>query len=124
LNCTTNKSIIILICSFIILSIRTFPQSEDLRFEHLTVADGLPNNHVKSIIQDQLGFIWFTTQNGLVKYDGYSFKIYAPEANNPNSLSTRNPVDVIEDHLGDLWITSWASGLIKFDRESETFKNS
>ena len=47
-------------------------QNDELRFEHLTVADGLPNGHVKSIIQDHLGFIWFTTQNGLVKFNGFS----------------------------------------------------
>jgi DNA-binding NtrC family response regulator/ligand-binding sensor domain-containing protein len=99
------------------------PQNDEPIFQHLTVADGLPNNHVKCIIQDHLGFLWFTTQNGLVKYDGYDFKIYAPEPNNPHSLSTRDPISVIEDHLGDLWIGTWSDGLIKFDRKTETFNN-
>ncbi|MBT8380054.1 MAG: sigma 54-interacting transcriptional regulator [Ignavibacteria bacterium] len=109
--------------SVFFISNNTSAQNNNFIFEHLNVADGLPNNHVKCIIQDHLGFIWFTTQNGLVKYDGYDFKVYAPELNNPNSLSTRDPITVIEDHLGDLWIGTWSDGLVKFDRNTETFKN-
>ena len=45
---------------------------EDLVFEHLTVVEGLPENSVWSMLQDHLGLLWFGTQNGLVKYDGYS----------------------------------------------------
>jgi DNA-binding NtrC family response regulator/ligand-binding sensor domain-containing protein len=107
----------------LLLSNNSLTQNYEFIFEHLSVADGLPNNHVKYIIQDHLGFIWFTTQNGLVKYDGYDFKIYAPEPNNPQSLSTRDPISVIEDHLGDLWIGTWSDGLIKFDRKTEIFNN-
>ena len=107
----------------ILLSSNSSAQIDELIFKHLTVADGLPNNHVRCIIQDHLGFLWFTTQNGLVKYDGYDFKIYAPEPNNPNSLTTRDPISVIEDYLGDLWIGTLSDGLVKFDRETETFKN-
>ena len=45
-------------------------QQADLTFEHITVDDGLPQNSVRAIIQDHLGFLWFGTQDGLVKYDG------------------------------------------------------
>jgi DNA-binding NtrC family response regulator/ligand-binding sensor domain-containing protein len=107
----------------ILLSSNSPAQTDELIFEHLTVADGLPNNHIKCIIQDHLGFLWFTTQNGLVKYDGYNFKTYVPEPSDTNSINTRNPIWVIEDHLGDLWISSWQEGLIKFDRKTESFKH-
>jgi DNA-binding NtrC family response regulator/ligand-binding sensor domain-containing protein len=112
-----------LIIFSLLLVVNAFSQSEDIRFEHLTVSDGLPHNHIKHIIQDHLGFLWFTTQNGLVKYDGYNFKTYLPEPDDTNSITTRNPIMLIEDHLGDLWISSWEEGLIKFDRETETFKS-
>lgn len=117
------KSKLLLFLIFFFLPFQIFAQSRDLQFEHLTVADGLPNNHIKCIIQDHLGFLWFTTQNGLVKYDGYTFKMYTPEPNNPHSISTRNPFVVLEDHLGDLWISSMGEGLIKFDRDAEIFKS-
>jgi DNA-binding NtrC family response regulator/ligand-binding sensor domain-containing protein len=117
------RKYLFLLINILLLSNNSLPQNDELIFQHLTVSDGLPNNHVKCIIQDHLGFIWFTTQNGLVKYDGYTFKIYTPEPNNPSSISTRDPISVIEDHQGDLWIGTWSDGLIKFDRETETFKN-
>jgi DNA-binding NtrC family response regulator/ligand-binding sensor domain-containing protein len=114
---------VLVVFSFLFISKLSFPQHSEIIFEHLTVSDGLPHNHIKCIIQDHLGFLWFTTQNGLVKYDGYNFKTYVPEPDNPNSISTRNPIVVLEDHLGDLWISSRSEGLIKFDRDAETFKS-
>jgi len=107
----------------LLMVVNAFSQSEDIRFEHITVSDGLPHNHIKCIIQDHLGFLWFTTQNGLVKYNGYNFKTFVPEPDDTNSINTRNPIWVIEDHLGDLWISSREEGLIKFDRRKETFKH-
>jgi ligand-binding sensor domain-containing protein len=120
---SSNKTLTTLIICFLLISIKVLSQNDEVRFEHLTVSDGLPHNHVKCIIQDHLGFLWFTTQNGLVKYDGYNFKTYVPEPGDTNSINTRNPISVIEDHLGDLWISSWEEGLIKFDRKTETFKS-
>jgi len=48
-------------------------------FENITVKDGLPENNVTCILHDYLGYLWFGTQNGLVKYDGYSMKVFLPE---------------------------------------------
>ena len=45
-------------------------QSAPLRFEHLTINDGLPENSVRSILQDRHGFLWFGTQNGVARFDG------------------------------------------------------
>ena len=50
--------------------------SNEYIFKHITSANGLPQNYVRSIIQDSRGFIWFTTFDGIVRYDGYSFKTY------------------------------------------------
>ncbi len=53
---------------------KIFPQS--ITFNHLTVENGLSNNDVNTIIQDQTGFIWFGTDDGLNRYDGYNFKVF------------------------------------------------
>jgi ligand-binding sensor domain-containing protein len=58
-------------------------------FEHLTIADGLPENSVLCILQDHLGYMWFGTQNGLVKYDGYDMKVYQPDPDDSLSISDR-----------------------------------
>ena len=93
-------------------------------FEHLTVADGLPENSVQCILHDHLGYMWFGTQNGLVKYDGYSMKVYQPDPDDSLSISYFIVRSIYEDKSGTLWIgTGWqeSGGLNKFDRATETF---
>ncbi|MEJ2635557.1 MAG: two-component regulator propeller domain-containing protein [Calditrichia bacterium] len=101
----------------------------DLKFQHITVADGLPQNTVNRIMQDHLGFLWITTQNGLAKYDGYDFTVYrfdtgiADSTQNDlqKSLSARNLTELLEDHLGCIWVGTNSGGLNKFDPETELF---
>ncbi len=85
----------------------TFPEPE---FEHLTIADGLPENSVSCILQDHLGYMWFGTQNGLVRYDGYSMKIFQPDSNDSLSISERHIQTIYEDKSGTIWIGTqyWA----------------
>jgi ligand-binding sensor domain-containing protein len=53
-----------------------YAQSTHLKFDHFTVIDGLPERQVQFIKQDDLGYIWLGTQNGLLRYDGYKPKVY------------------------------------------------
>jgi|GEM_PF-231720 len=53
-----------------------FSQEEKIAFKKYGVAEGLPEEYVGNMLQDDQGFIWLTTQNGLVRYDGYDFKVY------------------------------------------------
>jgi transcriptional regulator with GAF, ATPase, and Fis domain/ligand-binding sensor domain-containing protein len=95
----------------------------ELEFEHITAADGLPANTVYWITQDSLGFLWFSTWNGLARYDGYTFKQFVPEPDNPNSVSDRYLVEILPDRQGYLWIGTMNSGLDRFDPRTETFTN-
>src|SRR5260221_13593519 len=63
------------------------PTPTPIIFDHVTGADGLSEGTVLSTVQDELGFMWFATQNGLDKYDGYHFTVYTHNPNQPNSLS-------------------------------------
>ena len=56
------------------------------RFERLSLEEGLSQSIVESIVQDETGFMWFATEDGLNRYDGYDFAIYRSQAGNPNSL--------------------------------------
>jgi ligand-binding sensor domain-containing protein/HPt (histidine-containing phosphotransfer) domain-containing protein len=80
----------------------------------------LSNSTVYSIIQDSKGFIWFATEDGLNKYDGYKFTIYHHDLNDPNSLSGNYIYTIIEDHKGNLWIGTdrWFD---LYDRNSNSF---
>jgi len=89
-------------------------------FEHLTVADGLPENSIVCILQDHLGYLWLGTQNGLVRYDGYNMKVYQPDADDSLSISSRRIVSIYEDKSGNLWVGT-LKGLNCFNRSTETF---
>ena len=91
-----------------------------LSFDEITVKDGLPENSGQSFIQDYLGYLWIATQNGLVRYDGYSLKVFTLEKDRNNSLSTSDLL-IYEDKRKTLWVGSLA-GLNKFNRKNETFK--
>lgn len=96
-------------------------QSRRINFTHITQDQGLSQNSVFCILQDSKGFMWFGTQDGLNKYDGYNFKVYRPDPENPFSLSNNHITSLCEDRNGTLWIgTAWG-GLNKFDREKEVF---
>lgn len=96
-------------------------QAPDLRFEHLTVDDGLPSNWISAVYQDRLGFMWFGTNEGLCRYDGYACTVYRHDPNDPNSLSTDGVVALLEDQDGMIWIGHDGGGLSRFDPASETF---
>ncbi len=61
-------------------------QNETLRFEHIGIEEGLSNNNVLAIFQDSKGYMWFGTEDGLNKYDGYSFTKYQFDPFDSSSL--------------------------------------
>jgi PAS domain S-box-containing protein len=93
----------------------------NLKFEHLTTDHGLANNIVWGIVQDNRGFMWFSSLDGLNRYDGYNFKVYKHDPEDPNSLSDNLIRQIYSDRSGILWLTTFAGGLNKFDPETEEF---
>jgi len=114
------KYFYILIFLFYISSL-CFAQTRDLQFEHISIENGLSSNQVYSILQDSKGFMWFATDNGLHKYDGYKFTIYTQDPDKPYSISHNFIYSIYEDRFGNLWIGTYGGGLNKFDREKEQF---
>ena len=91
-----------------------------LRFEHLSVQDGLPQETVLSIAQDRDGFMWFGTQSGVSRFDGYRFINYRNEIGKPDSLAN-NWVRVLHiDRHGQLWLGT-DGGLNRFDPATRSF---
>ena len=90
-----------------------------LRFEHLTTADGLSNDSVFSILQDRRGFMWFGTQAGLNRYDGYRVTQYRFDPKNPNSLGDDFVQTLFEDSRGGIWSGRYFPS--RFDPDTETF---
>ena len=95
-------------------------QEGQLRFDRLTVEDGLSQNTVHAILQDRMGFMWFATEDGLNRYDGYEFTVYRHNLDDPDSLSSSDVYAVLEDQLGRFWVGTGA-GLDRLDRDTGRF---
>ena len=91
-----------------------------LRFDRLNIEHGLSQSSVYTIFQDRRGFLWFGTQDGLNRYDGYNFKTYKPDPDVSNSLSDRWITSIVEDQEGYLWIAT-RLGLNRYDPHTEEF---
>jgi ligand-binding sensor domain-containing protein/signal transduction histidine kinase len=90
----------------------------EIKFEHLGMTEGLSNNMVYCAAQDERGFMWFGTQNGLNRYDGYSFTLFNHDLQDPFSLSDNMIHSIVQDKKGRLWIGT-ANGLNLFDPFAE-----
>ncbi len=95
-------------------------QPAEFRFHHLGIDDGLSHSLVPTMAEDSLGFLWFGTQDGLNRYNGYEFKTYFQ---GPNS---RTPSDSWINHLfidryHQLWIWYSGRGLERYNPVTETF---
>ena len=87
----------------------------DLRFEHLSIEEGLSQSVVNAIAQDRGGFLWFGTQDGLNRYDGYSFTIFKADPADPQALADDWITALQADEDGSLWIGTSQGGLHRYD---------
>ncbi|MGJ8664499.1 MAG: ligand-binding sensor domain-containing protein, partial [Marinicella sp.] len=85
-------------------------QTQNLQVEH-----GLPDSTVFSITQDQSGFMWFGTTNGLARYDGYAFKVFKHDGADQNSISNNNAGNLFIDSKNKLWIGTFGGGVNSLD---------
>jgi ligand-binding sensor domain-containing protein/serine phosphatase RsbU (regulator of sigma subunit) len=107
----------------LMLPVNVSAQQQHVRFEHISLEHGLSQSIVRAIFQDSKGFLWFGSQDGLNKYDGYEFTIYKYDPFDATSLSENDIWTIYEARSEPkaLWIGTGASGLNRFDRETETF---
>lgn len=92
-------------------------------FKRLSNTEGLSQSHVRAIMKDSKGFMWFATGEGLNKFDAYNFTIYKHSADNNKTISDNLVYDVLEDADKNIWVAT-GIGLDKFDREKEIFTHS
>jgi ligand-binding sensor domain-containing protein/signal transduction histidine kinase len=98
--------------------VRVHAQAPTLKFNTYNINDGLSQNQVFSIIQDKQGFIWLGTDEGLNRFDGYEFKIFKHEENNPNSIigNSIHSLEVGDDSV--IWIGT-SNGISKYYPQTE-----
>lgn len=91
-----------------------------MRFDRLSVADGLAQSAVMAIEQDQSGFLWFATESGLDRYDGHTFRHYRHERGNPNALASDFVRDLALENDGNLWIATDGGGVSRWAPTTDT----
>ncbi|MGE5342105.1 MAG: two-component regulator propeller domain-containing protein [Candidatus Omnitrophota bacterium] len=92
-----------------------------IRFDRISIEEGLSQSIVQCVIQDSRGFMWFGTEDGLNRYDGYNFTVMRQIPGNINSLSHNNVLALYEDKTGLIWIGTFLGGLSTFDYKTNTF---
>ena len=97
--------------------------NQPIFFDHLTIAEGLSHNTVYCMLQDQDGYIWIGTQNGLNKYDGYTFEIYRSGEKTDLGFRGKSITALYEDREGTLWVGTAKEGINRKLKGSDRFTN-
>lgn len=84
---------------------------QDIGFDHWKVEDGLSQGTVLSILQDSRGLLWLGTQDGLNQFDGYHFRIFRKDSDDPYSLNENIITALTEDADGNIWIGTGGGGV-------------
>jgi ligand-binding sensor domain-containing protein/signal transduction histidine kinase len=94
---------------------------QEVKFTHLSNMDGLSQSTVQAIVKDKYGFMWFGTQDGLNRYDGYEFKIYRHKPKDTTSLERSHIMSLYEDRQGNLWVGNFNGALSLYNRKNDAF---
>jgi signal transduction histidine kinase/ligand-binding sensor domain-containing protein len=93
----------------------------DIAFTHISLERAPALGIVNRIAQDNQGFLWFGFYHGLLRYDGYQFRAFLQEPEDPNSISGVNLRALFKDHTGNLWIGA-SQSLDRYDPVKGVFK--
>jgi signal transduction histidine kinase/CheY-like chemotaxis protein/AraC-like DNA-binding protein/ligand-binding sensor domain-containing protein len=91
------------------------------KYEILNNAQGLSQGYIFDILQDKDGFMWFSTKDGLNRYDGYQFRIYTHSAYDSTSLSSNQCLALFEDRLGRIWVATEDNGINVYNKAIDRF---
>ena len=90
-------------------------------FKNITNNDGLSHNYILDIVQDNDGFLWIATIDGLNRFDGSDFKIYQHTHEDSNSISSNILRSLLIDNEGMLWIGTFNKGLCRYNQQYDNF---
>src|SRR5919108_2365576 len=89
-----------------------------VRFDRLSLEQGLSQSTVMRILQDRRGYVWLATEDGLNRFDGLAFKVYKHDPADTASLPSSFVWDVEEDGSGNLWVAT-VEGLAMWERATD-----
>jgi ligand-binding sensor domain-containing protein/serine phosphatase RsbU (regulator of sigma subunit) len=97
------------------------PFAQSIKFRSIGTDQGLSVGFVQCVAQDHNGFMWFGTQDGLNKYDGYEMKVFRNNPKDKFSLSNNDILTIYEDKSGILWIGTNGGGLEEYNPSLNKF---
>ncbi len=105
-------------------SCSTLVQSQTKKpyFNSITTETGLPESQIVSFTQDKYGYLWFGTQNGLVRYDGFQLKNYPFKDREGNDVDVCVVTSLYEDSHGTLWAIIFESGIYTYNVKIDAFE--
>lgn len=118
-------TLVLLTSSFIVLS--GYAQHENsvssgYVFKNITVENGLSNNKVNTVCRDNTGFMWFGTNEGLNRFDGYNLKIYKHNPDDSTTICNNLIRNIYTDSKNNMWITT-DEGVDLYIQETGEFKH-
>ena len=111
-----------IILTFVFCLTSLHPQTEEYIFKQLTDVDGLSQSTIFTTIQDQEGYLWIGTVDGLNRYDGYEFRIFENDPSDSTTISDNFISTIFEDSDGFIWVGTINGYLNRFNRKTEIFK--
>ncbi len=97
-------------------------QVNSVNSRQYTELDGLPSAEVGEVLVDRFGYIWAGTINGLARYDGYEFKRFLNNPNDPYSIKGLVVWSLYEDSKGMIWVGTSPSYLNRYDPATRAFR--
>lgn len=91
------------------------------QIQHFSIYNGLVQRTVSDIVQDSKGFIWFSTWNGLNRYDGYTFKNYKAYPGDGCTLTSNRILRIVPDQQNNIWCQTYDARVYLFDSHQEKF---
>ncbi len=88
---------------------------QSYHFKNFTIDDGLPSNELYKIIQDSEGFLWFSTDRGVARYNGYEFEVFTTE----EGLSDNVVFDILEDDHKRIWFSGLGQDFAYYDMQQK-----
>ena len=95
-------------------------QNAPMTFERVTAEQGLTSNRINGITQDQSGFIWIATNNGLNRFDGFENKQYTNQANDSSTLASNSVLALYCDAADELWVLT-INYLHRYNKKRDNF---
>jgi len=90
-------------------------------FQHIVTESSSQIKNPTSLVRDKAGFLWIGSQDGLLRWDGYHFRLYGPDPRDADSLPDNDIKTVATDDLGRLWIGTNTGGLARYNADRDNF---